>query len=237
VRIILGLIFSLLLAASAAAQSTTLSDAEAREIIKVEWNNLIGWLLIGERTVGKSAVPAGCETEQINPQQFDFLLNAEKAGLVTIRYWDNQGEFLKGKNYTNQEIFEFATNGTLRKFTVLPTKEAEAEKIKLEVRGRTGCLSFKIGDYTIETVTGSRSFRKGTTELVEVSVNYRVGYAPIYRKVYEAGKIQIDNIRKANVLLRFDPSRKRWHVIAFDAANIGDEIKPVNIPARLESIH
>jgi hypothetical protein len=38
------------------------------------------------------------------------------------------------------------------------------------------------------------------------------------------------------VLLRFDPSRKRWHPIAFDAANIGDEIKPVNIPATLEKI-
>jgi hypothetical protein len=235
-KIFAGLIFSIVFAANAAAQGVILSGEAARDIIGVEWNNLVGWLLIGERTVGKDAPPADCKAEQMNPAQFDFLLNAERAGLVTIRYWDNRGEFLKEKDYSNKEKIEFVLTGRLQKMTIIPTKEAQTEQIKLEVHNRTGCMSFKVGTYTIETVTGSRTFRKGSTELAEVSVNYRVDYAPIYSKVYIAGRIKIDNIRKANVLFRFDPSRKRWHTIAFDAANIGDEIKPIQIPAALEKI-
>lgn len=235
-RVFLGLIISALLATGAAAQSATLNRAEAIDVIGVEWNNLVGWLLIGERLVASDTPPGDCKSELISTLQYDFLLSAERAGLVTINYWDNRGEFLKEKDYTNKEKIEFAVTGRLQKMTIIPTKEAQKEQIKLEVHGRTGCMSFKVGHYRIENVTALRSFRKGTTELAEASLNYRVDYAPIYAKAYAASKIKIDNIRKANVLLRFDPSRKRWHTIAFDAANIGDEIKRVNIPATLEKI-
>jgi hypothetical protein len=236
VKTVLGIFISVLIATSAAAQPAKLSDAEVRDTINVEWNNLVGWLLIGERLVASDTPPGDCKSELISALQYDFLLNAERSGVVTIRYWDGRGDFLKEKDYSNKEKIEFAVTGKLQKMTIIPTKEAEAEKIRLEVHGRTGCMSFKVGTYRIETVTASRTFRKGTTELAEVSVNYRVDYAPIYTKVYTSGQIKIDNIRKANVLLRFDPSRKRWHPIAFDAANIGDEIKPVQIPAALEKI-
>jgi hypothetical protein len=236
VRFFLVLIFSALLATGAAAQSTTLNDAEALQIIKVEWNNLVGWLLIGERRVAADTPPGDCKSELISILQYDFLLSAERAGLVTINYWDNRGDFLKEKDYSNKEKIEFAVTGKLQKMTIIPTKEAQQEQIKLEVHGRTGCMSFKVGRYEILTPTANRSFRKGTTDLAEVTLNYRVDYAPIYAKAYAASKIKIDNIRKANVLFRFDPARKRWHIIAFDAANIGDEIKPVNIPATLEKI-
>jgi hypothetical protein len=225
-----------MLSTNAVAQPAILSGESARDIISTEWNNLVGWLLIGERLVASDTPAGDCKSELISTLQYDFLLNAERAGLVTIRYWDNRGEFLKEKDFSNKERIEFAVTGKLQKMTIIPTKDAEAEKIRLDVHGRTGCMSFKVGTYRIETVTASRTFRKGTTELAEVSVNYRVDYAPIYTKVYTSGKIKIDNIRKANVLLRFDPQRKRWHTIAFDAANIGDEIKPVNIPATLEKI-
>jgi hypothetical protein len=225
-----------MLSTNAVAQPAILSGESARDIISTEWNNLVGWLLIGERLVASDTPAGDCKSELISTLQYDFLLNAERAGLVTIRYWDSRGDFLKEKDYSNKEKLEFAVTGKLQKMTIIPTKDAEAEKIRLDVHGRTGCMSFKVGTYRIETVTASRTFRKGTTELAEVSVNYRVDYAPIYTKVYTSGKIKIDNIRKANVLFRFDPSRKRWHTIAFDAANIGDEIKPVNIPATLERI-
>ena len=233
-KIVIGLVFSLLFAASAAAQSAKLSDAEVRDAINVEWNNLVGWLLIGERLVASDTPPGDCKSELISTLQYDFLLNAERAGLVTIRYWDDRGAFLKEKDFSNKEKIEFAVTGKLQKMTIIPTKEAQAEQIKVEVHNRTGCMSFKVGTYSVETVTANRAFRKGATDLAEVSVNYRVDYAPIYKKVYSAGQIKIDNIRKANVLLRFDPDRKRWQVVTFDAANIGDEIRPVNIPAALE---
>ena len=85
-------------------------------------------------------------------------------------------------------------------------------------------------------MTENRALRKGATELAAVNITYRVDYRPIYKQVYTAGNVKIDNMRKANVLLRFDPARKRWHIVAFDAANIGDDIKPLNIPAAYERI-
>jgi hypothetical protein len=236
VRILFGLTFSLFLATSAAAQSTTLSNAEALDIIKTDWNNLVGWLLLGERLVASDTPPGDCKSELISTLQYDFLLNAERAGLVTIRYWDDRGAFLKEKDYSNKEKIEFAVTGKLQKMTIIPTKEAQAEQIKLEVHGRTGCMSFKVGDYLIDVVKENRSFRKGTTELAAVTVLYNVSYWPIYAKVYTTAKTSISNRRKANVLFRFDPSRKRWHIVAFDAANADEDIKPVNIPAAYEKI-
>lgn len=235
-HLFITLFLSLALVTATQAQPRALSDAEAIQIISAEWNDLVGWLLIGERTVAADAPPGDCKSERITPPQYDFLLNAERAGLVTISYWEKRGEFLKEKNYTNKEKIEFMLNGTLRKITVLPTKEAEKEKVKLEVHNRTGCMSFKVGDYRIERVTENKPLRKGATDLAAVNVIYSVSYRPIYEKVYTAGKINIANRRKANVLLRFDPSAKRWHIIAFDAANEGDEIKPVNIPQVYERI-
>ena len=235
-RILFALLLALPLCGNAAAQQRTLTDDEARNVIGTEWNELVGWLLIGERLVASDTPQGDCKSELISTLQYDFLLNAERAGLVTIRYWDNRGEFLKEKDYTNQEKIEFAVTGKLQKMTILPTKEAQADQFKLEVHNRTGCMSFKVGRYEIMTVTDNRSLRKGATDLAAVSVNYRVDYGPIYRKVYTVANVKIDNLRKANVLLRFDPSDKRWHVVAFDAANIGDEIKPVNVPRVFEGI-
>jgi hypothetical protein len=251
-RIFIALMLSLLLGLSANAQPGTskppaeapsqaqnLSNAQAIQVINTEWNELVGWLLIGERVVAADAPPANCdrEIEAMSVPQYDFLLNAERAGLVTITYWDKQGEFLKEKDYTNKEKIDFFLSGRLKKMTILPTKEAQQEQVKLLRHNRTGCMSFKVGRYEIMQVTENRALRKGTTELAAVTVNYRVDYAPIYRKVYTAGKVKIDNMRKANVLLRFDPSRKRWHIIAFDAANAGEEIKPVNIPQVYERLN
>ncbi len=234
-RILIAALLSLSLTGTVKAQEK-LGDAIARDVIGTEWNNLVGWLLIGERLVASDTPPADCKSELISTLQYDFLLNAERAGLVTIRYWDDRGEFLKAKDYSNKEKIEFAVTGRLRKMTIIPTKEAQAEQIKVEVHHRTGCMSFKVGDYKIETINEDRIFKKGETLLAAVSLNYRVDYRPIYKKVYTAGAIKIDNLRKANVLLRFDPTRKRWQIVAFDAANIGDEIKPVNIPAAYEKI-
>lgn len=242
-RILIAFILSLVLAGIAAAQpgsgnsqSRSLSNAEALHIISTEWNELVGWLLIGERLVAADVPPADCKIETISTQQYEFLLNAERATLVTISYWDSRGEFLKEKDYSNKEKIEFAVSGRLQKMTILPTEEAMKERVKLERHDRTGCMSFKVGDYRIEHVTENRSLRKGATELAAVTVLYRVNYGPIYEKVYKAGDVKISNMRKANVLLRFEPARKRWHIVAFDAANADEEIKPVNIPAVYERI-
>jgi hypothetical protein len=241
-RIFIALLFSSVFTVGASAQpgtgsaqSNSISNAQAIEVISEDWNRLVGWLLIGERTVG-NVPPADCKTERMAVAQYDFLLNAERAGLVTIRYWDDKGAFLKEKDYTNKEKIDFFLSGRLEKMTIIPTKEAQQEQIKLDITGRTGCMSFKVGDYKIETVTENRAIRKGAVDLAAVNVIYRVDYRPIYQKVYTAGKIKIENKRKANVLLRYDPPRKRWFVFAFDAANFGDEIKPVNIPAAYERI-
>ena len=242
-RIFFAFLFAAAFAASANAQpgavepkSRSLSNAEAIQVISTEWNELVGWLLIGERLVASDTPPADCKSELISTLQYDFLLNAERAGLVTIRYWDDRGAFLKEKDYSNKEKIEFAVTGRLQKMTIIPTKEAQKEQVKLEIHGRTGCMSFKVGRYEIMSVTENRSLRKGTTELAAVTVTYRVDYLPIYRQVYTAGNVKIDSMRKANVLLRFDPARKRWHTIAFDAANAGDEIKPLNIPQAYERL-
>lgn len=239
-RIFTALLFSSLLTVSASAQPGTgspqsISNAQAIEVISEDWNRLVGWLLIGERTVG-NVPPADCKTEQMAVAQYDFILNAERAGLVTIRYWDDKGAFLKEKDYTNEERIDFFLSGRLEKMTIIPTKEAQQEQVKLDITGRTGCMSFKVGDYRIEAVTENRAIRKGAVDLAAVNVIYRVDYRPIYQKIYTAGKVKISNMRKANVLLRYDPPRKRWFVFAFDAANADEEIKPVNIPAAYERI-
>lgn len=246
-RILIALVLSISFFSPADAQSgsggpaspsRSLSNAEAMQVIGTEWNELVGWLLIGERIVTADAPPANCdrEMEAITTAQYDFLLNAERAGLVTITYWEGRGEFLKEKDYTNKEKIEFFLSGRVKKMTILPTKEAQQEQVKLLRHNRTGCMSFKVGRYEITGVTENRPLRRGTTELAAVNVTYRVDYAPIYQKVYTAGKIKISNMRKANVLLRFDPARKRWHIVAFDAANADEEIKPVNIPQVYERI-
>jgi len=127
----------------AKTQSRNLSNDEALRIISTEWNELVGWLLIGERLVASDTPPADCKSELISALQYDFLLNAERAGLVTIRYWDDRGAFLKEKDYSNKEKIEFAVTGRLQKMTIIPTKEAQKEQVKLEVHNRTGCMSLK----------------------------------------------------------------------------------------------
>lgn len=221
---------------AALAQSRTLSDAEAIQIMNTDWNALTGSLLIGERLVASDTPAGDCKSELISTLQFDFILNAERAGLVTISYWDKRGEFLKEKNYTNKEIIDFAVTGRLQKFTVLPTKEAQTEQLKLEVHNRAGCMHYKPGRYEIGAVTENRPLRKGTTDLAAVNVTYRVDYGQIYLKMSAVAQRKIDSKRKANVLFAFNPSSKRWQIIAFDAANADEEIKPLNIPAAYERL-
>lgn len=216
------------------AQSRILSDAEALQTISANWNALNGALWIGERGTAANAPNGDCKSELISTQQYEFLLNAERAGLVTIRYWDDRGAFLKEKDYTNKEIIEFAVTGRLQKMTIIPTKKAQQEQTNLEVSGRTGCMFYKVGDYKIEKVTENKPLRKGATEFAAVNVEYTVKYRAINEKIYKVAKANISNRRKANVLLRFDPSTNRWLVAAFDAANIGEEIKPFNIPRAYE---
>ena len=93
-RLLSAFLFSFLLAATAIAQTKTLSDGEALHIINTEWNALNGALWIGERRVAEHSPPGDCKSELISVAQYDFLLNAERAGLVTIRYWDGKGGFL-----------------------------------------------------------------------------------------------------------------------------------------------
>lgn len=233
-RFLFALLLAVPLGGHAFAQSRAITDDEARKVISADWNALTRKLLIGERVVASDTPAGDCKSELISTLQYDFMLNAERAGVVTINYWDNRGAFLKDKDYTNQEKIEFAVTGKLQKMTILPTKEAQAEQVSLEIHGRTGCLEFRIGDYKIETVTSNNALRKGNSDLAEISVNYRVDYRPVYRKTFEVAGITFDNIRKANVLLYFDPARNAWRVAAYDAANIGDEIKPVNVPRVLE---
>jgi len=236
-RMLSAFLFSLFLTASPFAQTKTLSDGEALQIINADWNALTGALWIGERRVAENVPPGDCKSELISVAQYDFLLNAERAGLVTIRYWDGRGAFLKDKDYTNKEKIDFFLSGRMEKMTIIPTKEAQKEQLRLEINGRTGCMFYKVGTYRIDIVTANKPLRKGTTDLAAVAVLYNVSYAPIYEKTYTAGKVNVANRRKANVLFRFDPSSKRWHILAFDAANADEEIKPVNIPAIYERIH
>lgn len=235
-RLLPAVLVSLSLTAAAFAQTKTLSDGEALHIINTDWNALNGALWIGERRVTEHSPPGDCRSELISVAQYDFLLNAERAGLVTINYWDGKGAFLKERDYTNKEKIEFFLIGRMEKMTIIPTKEAQKEQLKLEINGRTGCMFYKVGTYRIDIVTANKPLRKGTTDLAAVTVLYNVSYAPIYEKTYTAGKVNVANRRKANVLFRFDPSSKRWHIAAFDAANADEEIKPANIPAAYERI-
>lgn len=235
-RLLPAVLVSLSLTAAAFAQTKTLSDGEALHIINTDWNALNGALWIGERRVAENSPPGDCRSELISVAQYDFLLNAERAGLVTISYWDDRGAFLKEKDYTNKEKIEFFLSGRMEKMTIIPTKEAQKEQLKLEINGRTGCMFYKAGDYRIDIVTANKPLRKGATDLAAVTVQYNVSYAPFLDKVYKASNTKITNRRKANVLLLFEASSKRWRIAAYDAANFDEEIKPLNIPAIYERI-
>ena len=235
-RILAAFLLSISLMGGALAQTKTLSDGEALLIINTDWNALTGVLWIGERRVARDAANGDCKSELISVAQYDFLLNAERAGLVTIRYWDEKGAFLKEKDYSNKEKIDFFLSGRMEKMTILPTKEAQEEQVKLDIHGRTGCMHFKVGDYRAEIITENKPLRKGATDLAAVTVLYHVNYRAINEKTYKAGKLNISSRRKANVLFRFDPSSKRWHIIAYDAANADEEIKPQNLPLVLERI-
>lgn len=233
-RSLLGVAFSLVLIADAAAQAPDLTDAQAKRGIEINWNRRLENLAIGERVVVKDIPAQPCTSENISVSQYEFLLGAEKAGYVTISYWREFKEFSKGKTFTPAEMVELAASGVVKKFTVLPTKKAQAVQVSLKVTGRTGCLAYKIGTYAIDKVLRNEPQAKKSATFRIVSVTYRVAFEPMVKEIQAAGNIKLEPDRKALVLIQYDPPRKNWNIAALDAANASEEFKTNNVATYLD---
>jgi hypothetical protein len=230
-RILAGCFLSFALIAPAAAQGIPLTDAAAKKGIEINWNKLTSNLLLGERIVAKGNPNASCTDENISLGQFEFLLDAEKAGYTKISYWKDFRDYSEGKTFSRAELLALASSDTLStkiKFTVIPTKKAEQSKIALSVTDRTGCLRFKVGDYTIDKVLKNEPLRKGGKDFRAVHVTYRMIPDPMLRDIRAACGTAFNVSRFAHVLVQYNPDKRNWDIAAFDAANKGEELKTKN---------
>ena len=227
-RILYALAFSLLLAGHAAAQAPNVTDAQAKKGIEINWNQMTANLLLGERVVEKDA-PGTCTGEAMNLSQYEFLLGAQKTGYVKIGYWKDQ-DFERDKDYSYEEMLALASAGKVKKFTVTPTRRAERWKTTdIAITGRTGCLSFRVGEYEIGKILRNEPQQKAGKDFRTVSLTYRVMYYPMLLDIREANNIKWTPDRKANVLIQYNTEKKNWDIAAFDAADAAAEIKTTNI--------
>lgn len=231
-RILVAVALSLLLAAGAAAAVPNLSDAAAKKGISINWNKRVDYLVIGEHVVVKDIPAQPCKSENISLDQFEFLLGAEKTGYAQISYWKEFRDYSQGKTFSREEMLKLAADGIVGKFTVLPTKKAEAVKVSMSVTGRTGCLGFKTGTYTIHQIQGNEAQNKKTPFRI-VSLTYRVDLQPVVREIQEANNIKRDPERKARVLIQYDASRKNWNIVVFDTTNANADFTTDNVASYL----
>jgi hypothetical protein len=131
-------------------------------------------------------------------------------------------------------MVELAASGTIRKFTVTPTKKAEAVQLSRSVRGRTGCLVFKVGTYAVEKVPRNEPQEKRGAQFRTVLVVYKITSEPMLRDIQAAGNVKREGERKALVLIQYDPPRKNWNIVTFDAADLNEDFKTNNVANFLE---
>jgi hypothetical protein len=239
-RILAGIVLPFALIAPAAAQGIPLTDAAAKKSIEINWNKLTANLLLGERVVAKDNPDAACSDENISMAQFEFLLDAEKAGYAKISYGKEFRDYSDGKIFSRTEMLTLAASESLNtkiRFTVIPTKKAEQSKISLSVTGRTGCLRFRPGDYTIDKVLKNEPLRKGGKDFRIVTVTYRMTPDPMLREIRAVSTTTFDVSRVANVLIQHNPDRGNWDIAAFDAANKGEGFKTKNVEDYLAKLN
>lgn len=232
-RILGAVAFLFLLTVGAAAEAPALSDDAAKKGIGINWNKHVDYLVIGEHVVVKDIPPQPCTSENISLDQFGFILSAEKAGFAQISYWKQFRDYSQGKTFSRDEMLKLAADGIVGKFTVLPTKKAEAAKASLSVKGRTGCLAFKTGTYTIHRILANEPQNKKSADFRIVSLTYRVELEPMAREIAEASNIKRDAERKARVLIQYDPPRKNWNIAVFDTANANEDFTTDNVATYL----
>jgi hypothetical protein len=236
-RILLAFLFSLALAAQAAAQVPDATDAEVKKGIEINWNRMTANLLLGERLVEKDAAPGTCTSETMNLAQYEFLLGAQKTGYVKISYWKDQ-DFAGDKEYSYEEMLARASAGKVKKFTITPTRRAARWKTAdISITGRTGCLSFRVGEYEIGKVLRNEPHQKGGKDFRTVSLTYRVMYYPMMLDIREANNIKWTPDRKANVLIQYNTEKKNWDVATLDHADANAEIKTTNIADYLAKLN
>jgi len=236
-RILLAFMFSLALAAQAAAQVPDATDAEVEKGIEINWNRMTANLMLGERVVGKDPAPQACTSDTISLGQFEFLLDAEKAGYAKIGYWSDFHEFAQGKTFSRQEMLDLAAQGVVKKFTVTPTKRARRWETNLSITGRTGCMGFRVGEYDIHKITRNEPHQKGGKDFRTIGLTYRVIYHPMMLDIREAGNVKWTPDRKANVLIQYNTEKKNWDIAAFDHADANAEIKTTNIADYLAKLN
>lgn len=235
-----GFLLFFALNAPAAAQGIPLTDAAAKKGIEINWNKLTSNLLLGERVVGKDNPLASCTDEKISVGQFEFLLDAEKAGYAKISYGKEFRDYSEGRNFSRAELLALASSDSLNtkiKFTVVPSRKAELSKISLSVAGRTSCLRFKLGDYTIDNVLKNEPLRKAGKDFRIVQVTYRMTPDPMLREIRAASAATFNVTRVAIVLIQYNPEKRNWDIATFDAANRGDEFKTRNVEDYLAKLN
>lgn len=235
-----GCLLSLAMMAPAAAQGIALTDAAAKKGIEINWNRITGNLLLGERVVAKDHPDASCADEKISVAQYEFLLDADKAGYAKISYGKEFRDYIGGKTLSRADLLALAASGTLNtkiRLTVVPTRKAELSKISLSVNGRIGCLRFRPGEYHVDKVLKNEPLRKGGQDFRVVQVTYRMIPDPMLREIRAASTTAFDVTRVAVVLIRHNPERSNWDIAAFDAANRGEEIKTRNVENYLAKLN
>jgi hypothetical protein len=239
-RIPAGLLLTFALTAPVAAQGIPLTDAAAKRGVEINWNKLTSNLLLGERVVAKGSAVASCTDEKINLAQFEFLMDAETAGYAKISYWKEFRDYSEGRTLSRAELLALASSDTLNtkiKFTVIPTRKAELRKVSLSVTGRTGCLAFKLGDYTINEVRKNEPMRKGGKDFRTLLLTYRMTPDPMLRDIRAASGAAFDINRKAIVLIQYNPEKQNWDIAAFDPANNGEDFKTKNVEEYLAKLN
>ncbi len=233
--LVLAFAFALSFVAHAMAESAEVTDAEVKRGIEGNWNRMTANLLLGERLVDKDAAPASCTDETMNLAQYDFLIGAVMTGYVKISYWSGQ-EFPQDRQYSREEMIALASAGKIKKFTVTPTRRARRWESNLSITGRTGCMSFRVGEYTVNKVLRNEPFQQAGKDFRNVAIHYRVIYMPMMLDIREAGNVKWTPNRKANVLIQYNTEKKNWDIAAFDTADDDADFKSTNIADYLDKL-
>jgi hypothetical protein len=230
-----------LLPLGARAQSTELSNAEAKAYLEQVWNsqNITG-IPLGAATVITG--PAGdnrphtCGNGLLNVGEFYFLKNAESTGLFSVVEEQSSQQFRQGQSFSWGQMLDATTAGVSQKIIIRATSAFRALDVSASLppeQRQANCLKYRMGTFRITSIVRNELQRRGVTDYRVLFVTYTANWTTEYRQIQAANRVELSDARKAIVLLKQDAFAAKWKLLAADLANANAEFTTSNVTTML----
>ncbi|MEW8052984.1 MAG: hypothetical protein AB2809_21720 [Candidatus Thiodiazotropha sp.] len=207
-----SLVSPLLFVFSTALAGQSLSDKDAKSVIEAHWNK-----------TGRESPMQGNYTVvnrgwnwakgTVSQHTYKDMLVWSKLGFLTISTDKKYENFKKGKGFSLSQANEFF-DGVQNKITVRPTETG----LKFKHPKNSNWLKVPFGQFIIKSIVKNEERLKGVDEYRVVMVTYIAKWSQEFAQFGKARDEPMYEMRKATVLLKWDPFNSKWNVVTYDIA-------------------